>query len=552
MILRTRWFACIALLGALTGGVAAPGAAASTSEDPVPGTYSGEYELTFTFAGGGTDVYTEPAAYDVTCADGACTLHYVDTNFDERLLPVSGQPTVTEIPQIGELCNLYDPQYAYENGTGPAEGEPGYFRFGLTITTQFIDDTLVVTEDGPDLQTIECTYDSGVETTNSPGFSQRFVGILQPTESTDTPGRPSGGVAPSYWIPTSAPLTADAPSVLSGMPTIAEAITPLRVGVAVTGAIVLALLMAFPSRLLSGARDRLVERFKQWRRKRRAERSAAAGKPAPVEKATRVRKPYEGWLLAIAGLLVASVIAVFVDPRAGFDGGTLRLLGSVFVAFLAEVALGWFVLIFVVRRTNPGTTAWFTFKPWLLLAVVGAVVFARLTGLQPGIAFGAVAAVAFAAIVNDRDRARFTFVGLAYAFGLAIVAWVGYSLLAGAADANLDAGLLFVHESLAAATVAGISLLPLLLIPVRGMPGFEIYGWNRVVWGASYLVGLIAFLLVLLPMPTSWKEVAISLWAWLGLFVLYAVAATVVWLAVTKPWKPQPTTATPEKVVEKG
>lgn len=551
--MSTRRRPLIPFLLALSAGLAlsSPLAASAASADGPAGQYDGTVHYGIAFAGEPIEYTDYETSYFVSCTGDSCST--LSTMRDEVLPVEVGSITETSFPAMGDECASY--VHSLEDPSAQDPGSPYFWAPSVTSTVSIDGDTLTVIETTPVSRTFTC-----------PGSDVEFGSWQYVSEFTGTLVAGTAGLGPElapdvansddsstplYWIPTSAPLTIDEPSVLSGLPTIAEAITPVRVAVAVGGAIVLALLMAFPSRLLSGVRDRLVERLKGWWAKRRAARAEAAGKPAPGEKPERVRKPYEGWFQAIAGLLIASVIAVFVDPRAGFDGGTLRLLGSVFVAFLAEIALGWFVLIFVVRRTNPGTTAWFTFKPWLLLAVVGAVLFARLTGLQPGIAFGAVAAVAFAAIANDRDRARFTFVGLAYAFALAIVAWVGYSLLAGAADANPDAGLLFVHESLAAATVAGISLLPLLLIPVRGMPGFEIYGWNRVVWGASYLIGLIAFLLVLLPMPTSWKEVAISLWAWLGLFVLYAVAATVAWLVVTKPWKPKPATATPEKVAEK-
>ncbi|MEO5533627.1 MAG: hypothetical protein ABIR17_00655 [Pseudolysinimonas sp.] len=550
--MRTQRRPLVATLLTLVVGLvlSTPLAVAAADDDGPAGNYVGTIHYGTAFAGEPVEYSDFAGSYFVSCNGRSCS---TQGDLRDAALPVEvGTQTESEFAALGDECAAY--VHSLEDNSPQDPGSPYFWAPAVTATVSLDGDTLTVIEGTPVARNFTCPGNDTVF--GSWQYISEFTGTLVADTAdaglTLAPDEVSGETgSPAYWIPTTAPLTADEPSVLSGLPTIAEAITPLRVGVAATGAIVLALLMAFPSRLLSGVRDRLVERLKAWRSKRQASRAARTGKPAPRGKPERVRKPYEGWLLAIVGLLIASAIAVFVDPRAGFDGGTLRLLGSVFVAFVAEVALGWFVLIFVVRRTNPGATAWFTFKPWLLLAVVGAVIFARLTGLQPGIAFGAVAAVAFASIVNERDRARFTFVGIAYAFVLAIIAWVGYSVLAGMADANPDAGLLFAHESLAAATVAGISLLPLLLVPVRGMPGFEIYGWNRLLWGASYVVGLITFLLVLLPMPTSWKEVAISFWAWLGLFGLYAVAATAVWLVVAKPWTPQPTTAAPEKVAER-
>lgn len=327
------------------------------------------------------------------------------------------------------------------------------------------------------------------------------------------------------------------PSVLSSLPTVADALTPERSAVAGASAAVLTLLMAFPSRLVSQVRDRLLERLKAWWSRRRAATAAAAGRPPAAPRAPKPVLRYGGWLAAVLGLLAASAISVFLDPRAGFDLGTLRLLLSVFLAFLIEVGLGWLLLIWMVSKSHPSAIAWFRFKPWLLLAVVAVVLFTRLTGLQPGIAFGAVAGVAFVAVLTGRDQARFTLVGLGHAFGVAILAWIGYSLLSAMVGTEAGGWLILLHETLAGLTVAGISLLPLVLIPVRGLPGHEIYGWNRWIWGGSYLLGVAAFLLVLLPLPTSWGETAMPFWAWLGLFLAYAAGAATLWLAVFKPWR---------------
>ena len=84
---------------------------------------------------------------------------------------------------------------------------------------------------------------------------------------------------------------------------------------------------------------------------------------------------------------------------------------------------------------------------------------------------------------------------------------------------------------------AGIAALPIALFPLRGLVGGTVFAWNRVVWAACYAVGLLGFFLVLMPMPTSWGEVPLSLWAWLAIYLAYAIAAVGLWLAVAQPWK---------------
>jgi hypothetical protein len=337
-----------------------------------------------------------------------------------------------------------------------------------------------------------------------------------------------------------APVTA--PSVLSDLPTVTEAVTPFRLGLAGGGAVALTLLMLFPSRLLSGVRDTLLQRAKTWWARWRAARAAAKGRTLVVAPA-RERRKFEGWGWAIGGLLLAGVVSIFLDPNAGFDFDTLRMLASILLAFAIEVALGWFVLIFAVGRTHPTATPWFTFRPWILVALVAVVLLTRLTGLQPGITFGGVAAVTFVAIFTGTERARFTFVGLLHSFVVAILGWIAYSLLDPVVTSAAPPWQLFIHETFAGLAIAGIALLPMVLLPLRGLPGNELFTWNRILWGASYVVGLVAFLVILLPLPYSWGVVPVALWAWVALFVLYSVVAVTLWLIVNKPWRPESTTA---------
>ena len=94
----------------------------------------------------------------------------------------------------------------------------------------------------------------------------------------------------------------------------------------------------------------------------------------------------------------------------------------------------------------------------------------------------------------------------------------------------------FVQETLSAVAIGGMAVLPVALFPLRGMTGFDILSWNRVVWGVAYAIGLLGFFFVLMPMPFAWKGVPFELGVWVGLYLLYAVIAVVIWAAVTRPW----------------
>jgi hypothetical protein len=318
------------------------------------------------------------------------------------------------------------------------------------------------------------------------------------------------------------------PTVYSGLDTVAAAATPGNLLWAALGTVVLALLVAIPTHFFNSAAETLSDRVGAWWRRMRKRPDAGEAKRG-------------GWPLAAGGVAVAAVIAAFADPGFGFDAAGLRVLLSILAAFAVEVVLGWVAVILLVRRTHPTASASFRFAPLTLLVVAAAVLLTRLTGFEPPIVFGLVAGVAFGGLLGTAEKARVTLIGLGWAFGVGVLAWIGYSLLVAA---GVDgAGGVFARELLSAAAIAGLSALPIALLPLRGLAGRTVWEASRRVWIAAYAIGLFAFLLVLLPLPASWTEVGFGLWAWVGLYLLYALAALGIWLVVTRPWQREPSDA---------
>lgn len=322
-----------------------------------------------------------------------------------------------------------------------------------------------------------------------------------------------------------------APSVLSGLATPAEAgVAPTQLALAIALTIVLVILVAFPTSLLNSAVEAGSDRVGAWRLARRARRERPRGRGGS---STR-RKT---WWWAATGVLLAGVISAFVDPEFGVNPGSLRVLLSILVSFAVDVVLGWALVVWAVRRAVPDATPSFDFRPASLIIVVLAVVFTRLTGFEPGIIFGLVAGVAFAVGAGKARQAAMVLTTLGYAFALALLAWILYGLLGGGADGAESAWQVFVLETLSAIAVGGMAALPVALIPLRGMAGHAVWAWRRGVWAVAYAVGLFAFFIVLMPMPFSWGGVSLDLWAWIGMYLLYAVVAVVAWLVVTRPWR---------------
>lgn len=344
-----------------------------------------------------------------------------------------------------------------------------------------------------------------------------------------------------------------APSVLSALVTPATVgSAPVQLGLAAALAVVLVLLMTFPTSLLNSAVDAGTDRWAQWRSSRRAARAAGADGSADADSGPDAEPPprrptSKGRATAIGAVAAAGLLSAFIDPGFGFNPGSVRVLISLLVGLALEVVVGWLVVIWIVRRTLPGTTHRFTAKPLTLLVVLATVVFTRLTGFEPGIVFGLVAGVSFALITRTaKTEARLALIPLGHAFVLGLLAWAGYGLLGGPAASGDSVVLTFVADTLASLVVGGMVALPLALVPVRGFTGHAVWSWNRFVWAGCYALGLFAFFVVLMPMPFSWGEVPFALATWVCLYFAYALVAVIAWLVLVRPWRRQAASAVTE------
>ena len=325
----------------------------------------------------------------------------------------------------------------------------------------------------------------------------------------------------------------DDPSVLSTLRTIPQALpTPTQTAVIAGSAIVLTLVLGWPSALLNsvvGARYQRLVHFLTTRRRRRAPWQEAAAAPAtePAPPRTIRRSGLPGWLIW-PGFALAAIIGALVDPDFGWNAMSLRVVITLFCSFLVFTLVTWAIVRAVARRLQPDSAPYLRFRWGSLVIVALAVLVARLLELEPGVIFGLVAGIAYAATLTAARSAVVTLVGSAISVAFGAIGWIGYSLLAPVETDQF--AIVFLVEFLAGMTIKGVSSLPLALLPIAGLDGGRIFGWRRLVWGAAYAVGLAAFMLVLLTIPKSWGEIPGDFLRWLLLFGAYALLAIVVWI----------------------
>jgi len=340
----------------------------------------------------------------------------------------------------------------------------------------------------------------------------------------------------------------DDPSRLSNLQAIYLP-TPVQWGVIAAGSLMLMLVVGWPSTLLNsvvGSRYQSIVRAvtTRFRRKPKAADAAAGSAsdtapvgPAPVGRGPVRQSRLPGWLMW-PGFALAAILGAFVDPDFGINPMSLRLVITLFLSFLLFNLGAWAVVRRVARRLQPESDPYLRFRWGSLALVLVAVLVARLLGLEPGVIFGLVAGIAYATTLQAAKSAVVTIVGSAFGLALALAAWIGYSLLAPVHVDNF--AYVFLVEFLAGVTVKGVSTLPLALLPLGTLDGAKLFGWRKVVWGASYVVGLAAFMLVLLTIPKAWGEIPGDFLRWLILFGGYALIAIVVWAVNARMLKKRP------------
>ncbi|MBB5632510.1 hypothetical protein BKA04_000733 [Cryobacterium mesophilum] len=326
------------------------------------------------------------------------------------------------------------------------------------------------------------------------------------------------------------------PSVLSGLKSIGDvAVTPAGAAAVGGTAVVLTLVIGYPGSLLNsviGPRyDQFVERMRKRRAARRSKSAGAGGtgSAVPDQAGTPARSRLFGWLF-VPGLLIASVISGFVDPSFGLNAMSARLLVTAFLSLLVFNVAAWFLVRVIMRRRHPDAVATVKFRWGSLILVTVAVLIARLLEFHPGIIFGLVAGLVFATTMSKAKNAMVVILGTGFGLAVALLAWVGFSVVAPiAAGAPGNLLLVSASEFFSAVTIEGIASLPLALLPLLALDGHKLFDYNKWLWLLCYVIGLLAFMLVLLTIPNSWGEIDGDFVRWIVLFCVFGVVAVAVW-----------------------
>ncbi|HEU0206261.1 MAG TPA: hypothetical protein VFQ74_06180 [Pseudolysinimonas sp.] len=374
-----------------------------------------------------------------------------------------------------------------------------------------------------------------------PAGAHTIVMTLTPPGSAAVPSQQPLKVVPAAAAsePT-APTPSDSPSPLGsaegpgidnhgpnsnilthGLNSIADVVVhPAKVPAALEIGLVLLIFAVLPGHLLNATLAEQYERFT----KRREQRRRGPGRWARLV-AFLHRAPF------VAGLALTTATALlfgFADPRFGFSLASLRLFLGLAIA-LAVVSYLTNAVVGRIMRGRWKVDVRVSLRPLgLILTVVGVVV-SRLLDFSPGFLIGLVLGLVISEKHLAQQAWRAVLLRASILLGLALLAWVAFSLFDAKQEGGTFASELAIETLVAITTEAVVGLL-VELLPLRLLEGEKLYEKSKLLWGGLYLLAVFIFVVAVVPWEGNWAELGSSLWTWIGIVVGFGIVATGIYL----------------------
>ena len=233
----------------------------------------------------------------------------------------------------------------------------------------------------------------------------------------------------------------------------------------------------------------------------------------------------------LGGLALTTITALlfgFADPRFGFTPVSLRLLMGLAIA-LAIVTYLTNVIVGRIMRARWNVEVEVSLRPLgLILTVVGVIV-SRALEFSPGFLVGLVLGLVISEKSLAKHAWRAVLLRTSILLGLALLAWLGFSLFDSSNEGGTFLSKLAV-ETLVAITTEAVVGLMVELLPLKLLQGEALFQRSKLVWGALYLLSVFIFVVAVVPWEGNWATLGSSLWAWIGIVVGFGVIATGVYL----------------------
>jgi hypothetical protein len=357
-----------------------------------------------------------------------------------------------------------------------------------------------------------------------PGSHEIVVTITPPSEAPATAGAPVTIADPNAAAPTAGTTVRNEPNApalfTNSVKTVSDVLSsPVTIAAAAGAGLLLLMFVALPAELLNSTLEQHYERM--FGRLPFLKRRTGPRFPGLV--ALFERNKIIGGVVLTA---LAATIFGFADPGFGFDLASVRtVLASAIALFIVGYVASALTGLILRGRWEMVTTI--ELKPLGIVLTVIGVVLSRLLDFSPGFLFGLIIGLGMVGASSLAERVRLTLLNSAFIFGFSIIAWFGYSAIAGNTTGFWDT---LGNDTLVAVTSEGLTALAVGLLPFRFLDGEALFERSKALWAGVYLVAAAAFVLILIPAANNWGETTGPVWFWLSVVVVFSLVAFGIYL----------------------
>lgn len=214
-----------------------------------------------------------------------------------------------------------------------------------------------------------------------------------------------------------------------------------------------------------------------------------------------VRTLIGGWVGFTTYLLAAAVLLSFAERGFPESDGLAILLATVLSIGLVTVVRLIPDRDFMARRF--GDRGHIRIVAWVLVIAIGCILVSKISGATPAYVYGIIGAYEFSAILSLSDRGRLAARAGLVLLGLAILVWfIRVPFEPSIRNPAQGAGVV-LNDTLVKIFVASVEGIVIGFIPLRFLPGRDLFAWRPWVWALVWGAGMLLFVHVILYAPSD-------------------------------------------------
>ena len=310
--------------------------------------------------------------------------------------------------------------------------------------------------------------------------------------------------------------------VATSLPTPSNAFSGVGRAVVNASITVVALVaLTFPSQLFNYTFDENYDEILAIARRRFGWIARAPARATP--RASRSREVSGFAAVVVLGSMIGSVR----DPGFGFNvRSALNFIGTV-VALLTTAGIGYVAARVYRAHAHASTRAGLRALPAGLAVAAGCVVVSRIAHFQPGYLYGVVCGAVFAGSLKHRQQGQLVTVTCLSTVTVAVMAWFAWVPVNHVAIRHgAGFGWVLGDDVFASIFVGGITGTVIALLPLRFMPGHQLFTWHRGVWAATFGIATFGLMETLVRPAAGAPQPGNIAWATAaGLFLVFGIGS---------------------------